>query len=285
MPPLERLPLHLFEYICQYVPRHSLASLALASRFCATAATPRRFSRIKLTIRDKKKLRDDLQQWDAVLGCGNRFLHVRRVFVFGFMSDSDERSEADHQSYLLSLAADGNDGSDGDTDGNGDNDDSHVRPLIFALAGPPSTETHKRAQHEAWLPFASFLGQLPALKDLVYACTHQVSACLLAALHKHHPRSRLHVRTFSLRSLYQKSDQLHDIDPDELALATSPCLYSIHATCEDFDSYGRLSFNMEAIESMVSGAAPSLRRVHLHHSSPLITTGRLPVIHSHWGRW
>ncbi len=45
-----------------------------------------------------------------------------------------------------------------------------------------------------------FLGQLPGLKDLVYACTHQVPACLLATLRQHHPRSRLHVHTFSLRN-------------------------------------------------------------------------------------
>ncbi|KAK3896562.1 hypothetical protein C8A05DRAFT_39898, partial [Staphylotrichum tortipilum] len=91
---------------------------------------------------------------------------------------------------------------------------------------------------ETWLPFARFLGWLPALTDLVYACTHQVPACLLAALHEHHPRSRLHVRAFSLRSLFQKRDQLHDIDPDERALATSPCLYSIHALCEMYGTHG-----------------------------------------------
>ncbi len=276
-PLLERLPLHVFEYICQYVPRHSLASLALTSRFCATAATPRRFARIKITIRDKEKLRDDLQQWNAVLSNGDRFLHVRRLVVVGSMPDGDESAAR----VRLSPATD----SDNDSVSGGDDDDSHIGTQMFARADSPWTETQKRAQQAAWLPFARFLGQLPALKDLVYACTHQMPACVLAALHEHHPRSRLHVRRFTLRSLYQKRDQLHDIDSEELALATSPCLYSIHAICEPYDMYGQLSFNLEAIESMVSGAAPGLRRVHITQSSPLVMFSPVPVVQAPGVLW
>ncbi len=272
MPPLDRLPLHVFEYICQYVPRRSLASLALTSRFCAAATTPRRFSRIKLAICDKEKLRDDLQQWNVVLCRDNRFLHVRRLVVVGYMPDEDEFGfDAEAPRSRASLAAYGD--SDSDTDGDDDDDDSHFRPE-HELVGPLLTETYKQAQHEAWLPFARFLSQLPALKDLVYVCTHQVPACLLAALHEHHPRSRLHVRFFSLRSLYQERDQLHDIDSDELTLATSPCLYSIHATCEFYDSSGPFNFNLDAIESMLSGAAPGLRLAHIHHWSPQYLAAR-----------
>ena len=284
VPPLERLPLHVFEYICQYVPRRSLASLALTSRFCATATTPRRFSRIRLTIRDKEKLRDDLQRWNAVLNDGNRFLHVRRLVVVGFMPDGDE-SEAQLRSYRLSSATDSDGESEGDSDTDGDNDYSRVRMKLGGFVRPDFTETHKRAQHAAWLPFARFLGQLPALKDLVYACTHQVPACLLAALHEHHPQSRLHVRTFCLRSLYQERDQLHGIDPDELTLATSPCLYSIRATCDTYDSAGRFSFNVAAIESMVLGAAPGLRRVHIVHWVPYSTPDPVPAIQASRVLW
>jgi hypothetical protein len=124
------------------------------------------------------------------------------------------------------------------------------------------TPQYKQAQREAWLPFAQFLGQLPGLTDLVYACINQIPACVLDALHQHLPRSRLHVRTFSLRSLYQERDQLDDIDPDEYLLATSSCLYSIRAKCKPYDTWRRFSFNLEAVERMVvSGCAPRLRRV------------------------
>ena len=256
--PLERLPLHLFEHICKYVTRRSLFSLSLTSTFCRQAATPQRLSRLGLTIRDKQKLRDDLQQWVAILGRGDGFRHVRRVVVVGFMLDGNE-SEVDPRRHLLPSTA-GTD-SDGDSDGEDER-------FWFPPDWPPLTTQFKQGQHEAWLPFAQFLGQLPGLKDLVYACTHQLPVCVLTALHQYHPHSRLHVHTFSLRSLYQERDQLHDIDPDELALATSPCLYSIRARCLRYDTYRRFSFNLEAVESMVRGYAPALRRVSIVYESP-----------------
>ncbi len=251
--PLERLPLHIFEYICEYVARRSLFSLSLASSFCCHAATPQRFSRLRLTIRSKQKLQDDLQQWAAILGRGDRLRHVRRVVVVGSMPDGDG-SEAESRHPLPSTP---------ETDS--DSDDENVS---FSPDSPPLSAQSKQIQHEAWLPFAKFLGQLPGLKDLVYACTHQVPLCILVALHQYHPQGRLHVQTFSLRSLYQERDQLHDIDPDELALATSPCLYSIRARCIFYDTYGRFDFNLEAIKAMVRGHAPALRRVAIWHDAP-----------------
>ncbi|KAG7291251.1 hypothetical protein NEMBOFW57_001263 [Staphylotrichum longicolle] len=145
-------------------------------------------------------------------------------------------------------------------DGDGDSDsdsDGETEDVSFSSSEPALTPRHKHAQHEAWLPFARFLRRLTGLKDFVYSCAQHLPACVLAALHRHHRRSRLHVRAFSLRSLYHERNQLPDIDPDELALATSPCLYSIHATC------GAGSFNLEALDHMIMGSAPGLRRVRI----------------------
>ncbi|KAK4039969.1 hypothetical protein C8A01DRAFT_46625 [Parachaetomium inaequale] len=143
-----------------------------------------------------------------------------------------------------------------------------LRSVGFRPRTPPPTPQHKQEQHETWLPFAQFLSKLPGLTDLVYSYKDQVPACVLAALHRHHPRSHLHIGAFSLRSLYQARDQLHDIDPDELAVATSPCLYSIFAKYETYDEQGRFGFNLEALEQMVSGWAPNLKRAQIHHSMP-----------------
>ncbi len=176
--------------------------------------------------------------------------------------------------------------SDIDSDSDVDNDDTHAGSRRFVQADLPWTKPEKRAQHKAWLPFARFLGQLPALKDLVYACTHQVPACILAALHDNSPQTRLHVRGFALRSLYQEGDQLHDISSDDLTLATSPCLYSIHATCEPHNWEGRSTFNLEVIKKMVSGAAPGLRRVHIVQlSSPVVFNPAAPVIQTPEAPW
>jgi hypothetical protein len=64
-------------------------------------------------------------------------------------------------------------------------------------------------------------------------------------LHNDLPNSRLHVHMFSLRSLFQERDRLHDMDDDEYALATSPSLYSVCAASIYLHSDGNLDYNEE----------------------------------------
>ncbi|EAQ91901.1 hypothetical protein CHGG_00136 [Chaetomium globosum CBS 148.51] len=260
--PFETLPLHLFQYLCECVPRRSLSCLSSASRLCYQATTPRRFRRVKLTIRNKEKLRRDLDNLLAVLSSRDLFRHVHQVVAIGCM-DHDGGSEDCSQTTDPATA---DQDSDDDSDSDSDNDDLFGATIG---SGPPLSTQQKKAQNEAWLPFALFLGQLPALTDLVYACTHQLPPCVLAALHKYHPTSRLHVDAFSLRSLCQERHQLHDIDPDDFALATSPCLYNLRARCLPYDDWGRFNFNLEALEHIVaSGCAPELRKLSIDHCSP-----------------
>ncbi|KAK3898160.1 hypothetical protein C8A05DRAFT_47445 [Staphylotrichum tortipilum] len=171
---------------------------------------------------DKANLRGDLGRWAVILGLGNRFRHVRGVKVVGWMEDGDPDTENDTETPY------------------------------YNLTGYGLSSEHKRAHDEAWLPFAEFLGQLPALTDL------------------DHRKSRLHVRTFSLHSLYQHRDQLHDIDPDEFELATLPCLYSIRAKCAMYDDQGRFSFNSEALAQL------SLKYVQLGNSLAPLQAARAP---------
>ncbi|KAK4125535.1 hypothetical protein N657DRAFT_678637 [Parathielavia appendiculata] len=131
-----------------------------------------------------------------------------------------------------SRLADANPASD--AGGNDSDDDDLVPDLSVSLLSMPRfTTEHKQAQHDAWVPFAQFLAQLPGLQDLVYACTSRTPACVPTALHQHHSRSCLHMRAFILSSLdHQQVEQVHGIDPDEFALVTSPCLYRINTTSE-----------------------------------------------------
>jgi hypothetical protein len=265
------------EYICEYVasgdrrPR-SLFSLSLASRLCCLAATAQRFSRLRLTIRDKKKLRDDVRRWTEILSLDNRFRHVRRVTVVGFMRDDESPIYSRQKDWANGWPADNDDDSDSDSDSDG-LPPLHPRfaPAVtrdFFPAKPALTPLHKQAQHAAWLPFAHFLAQLPGLTDLVYACTHQLPRCVLDALHQHHPRSRLHMHAFSFRSLHQARDTPTDIDPDEFALATSPCLYSIDTKLEAHGSPGLVDYNLDAVARMVTGYAPAIRRVRVNYYAP-----------------
>ena len=149
--PLERFPLHIFELICSYVPRRSLPSLSLASSLCYKATTPRRFESLRLTIRDRETLRDDLQRRTVILAEGNRFRHVRRITLVGFMLDGEESDAGP--------ASRNHDGDD-DSDSNSDFDENPP----FPYSDPAMTEQYKRAQAEAWLPFVEFVAQFPALK-------------------------------------------------------------------------------------------------------------------------
>ncbi len=237
--PLNTLPLHTFEHICSYIPRTSLYPLSLASRFCNEATTQQRFSRIQFTIRSKFNLSEDLKVWRTVLSRGDRFRHVRRLVLVGHMmnrssddcddGDSDSDSGSDYSDIESEKTEDCSElDSESENESGSDSDrDIAVKSLRFFPSRPHATPEHKTIQHDAWLPLAEFLGQLTDLKDLVYACTTQLPKCILEALHQHQPKCRLHVRTFSLRSLYEERDQPHDVDTDELALVKSPCLYSI----------------------------------------------------------
>ncbi|KAG7288124.1 hypothetical protein NEMBOFW57_007647 [Staphylotrichum longicolle] len=182
-------------------------------------------------------------------------------------SDDDSDDDSDTESDKTEDYSVADSESDNESDSDSDRDIA-VKSFRFFPSRPHATAEHKRIQHNAWLPLVKFLGELTGLKDLVYACTTQLPKCVLEALHQAHPQCRLHIRTFSLRSLYQEKDQPHDIDPDELALVKSPCLYSIHASCAPYGLDGRVSFNLEAVEHMVSGFTPNLRQVHVYHSCP-----------------
>jgi hypothetical protein len=232
--------------------------LSLASRFCYQAATPQRFSQVKFTIRNKEKLRSDVERLLAMLSRHNLLRYVRRVVTIGCMDNGDESDDRYGQ------FSPGRRNADNDSDS--DSDDVFGGRFI---TGSPLSTQQKQTQNEAWLPFTKFLGHLPALTDLVYACIHQMPPCVLTALQKHHPKSRLHIDSFNLRSLRQKGHQLHDIDPDDFALVTSPCLYSLRASCVPYDDWGRFDFNREALEHIVaSGCAPALKKVSISHRSP-----------------
>ncbi|KAK4105066.1 hypothetical protein N658DRAFT_399760, partial [Parathielavia hyrcaniae] len=111
----------------------------------------------------------------------------------------------------------------------------------------------------AWQPLACLVQQLQFLSDFLYAGPGSFPPCLLEALLQYQPRCQLHVFNFRLRSLH-----LPETDPDELALATAPCLHSIWVWYQDgLDDDDQPDYHSEAVESMVKGLAPNLKEVHL----------------------
>ncbi len=258
---LESLPVHILEYICQHLSRHCLYSLSLANRSCYHATISQRFSRIRFSLRTKDKLQDDVQQWIALLDRGDRFRHVRRVVLAGqLLKILDGSGDAQRKRSWQQ-----DDDWDLRSDGEGDSD-SDMMESRFGSRYPRWVPLNDQDELDVWLPLTQFLARLPGLTDFFYASAPRIPACVLHALHEHHPRSRLHVSSFTLSSLYQDADKRHNMSPDDRLLATSPCLYSIHMRYQA-RIFGRDNFNMEALERMVCGHAPRLKRVSVVYLS------------------
>lgn len=138
-------------------------------------------------------------------------------------------------------------------------------PLVHAYLGEDDPfVTHE--QDAAWTPIANLIKTLPRLTRLVYDCRNQFPPCLLDALHSHHPQCRLYHHTFRLRSLRSKFDRV--IDPHELAVATSPCLYRVKLRYSIFNEDAEEDRNLRAIQELTAGLAPNLKEVFVVHVKP-----------------
>ncbi|KAK3904978.1 hypothetical protein C8A05DRAFT_13191 [Staphylotrichum tortipilum] len=264
--PLTTLPLHLLEYLLHPLPPHTLLALALTSRLLYTATLAPRLARLRLTVHSHARLTSDLARLTALLtrvhgfmsggGSGGGdilFRHVRHLTIAGSLPDDDDTPSS-------AAAAIDDDGTD-----------THAPP--FHPGTPHPTPSRKRSQSFAWQPLALFLTRLPCLTDVVWACTVQLPPSLLTALP---PTTRLHMHTFSLRSLYARRGAEKAIDPNERALATFPRLCAIRARVVLYDSDGRASYNLEALEEMLEGGwAPGLRDLRVGYDSPKRTMALL----------
>jgi len=278
--PLERLPLLVLEEICEYLSRmetrrHSLFAFSQVSKVCCDAAKRERFERILFSTEDEQQTDSAIARWRRILAVDHRTKLVRRVKIIGgLMSNNvglDFGVRFPHHATTHRIRE-----LEALDDAYGIENLVEEEPFLRLPVGdfptysgsqPECTEQNKAIANKLWRPVADFLSTLPGLKDLIWASTDQVPRCILDVLHESLPRTRLHVNTFSLRSLHQKPHRIHDIDPDEYALASSPNLYSVCAIGQTVDDDGHASYNEEALQRMMRGVAPNLRRVfiYVHH--------------------
>lgn len=227
-------------------------AFSLASRRCCDAAAPQRFCQIVLSVADMAEFKTDLAGWTETLGLYDRGRHVRRLKVTGASKKTSQR-QAEKEG----------DGSD--------EEDAHGRWTIrdafpmheFCL--PPRDRARwfdLVDDTQAWQSLSRFIRQLPGLKDLVWACGPRMPAPVLSAIHA--ADCRLHMHGFRLRSLdRQHRDSPQPIDAHDWALASSPSLASVVASCTGFTSEGWLDYTTEAVVSMAAGTAPNLAHLWL----------------------
>ncbi|KFA49965.1 hypothetical protein S40293_10481 [Stachybotrys chartarum IBT 40293] len=285
---LERMPLDVLELIAEALvgcdgseTRCSLFAFSLASRTCCAAATKQRFRYIHLAVQSEEQLRRDVDRWEALLQVHGRLGHVRIVKVTGRMSlvAPDEGREEPAAAIarpkpVITVPA---------AEERGECDDAWdpCRPprelIVVTRVSTQDDPAETERCEKAWSPLHIFISKLPGLTDLVHACSDHISPGLLASLHQHHPSSRLHMHNFMLRSFCRAWNDERPVDPDDVAIITSPCLYSLVLTYKHWvmgtgyhDGSSRLgpyriNYNSFVVQKMLAGLSPRLTKVKLTH--------------------
>ncbi|KAI1414839.1 hypothetical protein F5Y13DRAFT_178693 [Hypoxylon sp. FL1857] len=238
------LPREIVLKICEalYRAHHSsLVNFALSNKANYDIATVYLYRTIRIFGDYTETLALGLRGYASRLHRDKAFQHVRHLVVFGLNPMNTHRSRR-----LLPPMRDL---------------DFECR---FKNLGPiVSNSSSTRPTYENdqdWQPLAVLIKQLTNLTDLIYHRPNLVPPCLLQALHEKHPRCRLHIDDFKLYSLAPKPPIL---DPYELMVVTSPCLYSIYLSIEPDSLDSSPVHILIAIQRIVAKLAPNLKEVRL----------------------
>lgn len=236
--PVENLQ-HIANYLhASHIP--SLVSFALASKACHDVAKVWLFHNIQLEVNttDPTQLQQEAGKWTETLQRTRSQHHVRQVHIV--LQSSEWKLNNNGYSGWDEVYETG-----------------RYRSEDSVLLGDGEFKPVDQETDRAWLPVADLIGLLSHVTDLVYTLAHTLPPCLLRVLHEQHPQCRLHLHRFRFKSLHEAT-----IDPHEMAIATSPCLYSVTVRHAYRMSDGRDDWNQEAHMRLVAGMAPNLKVVH-----------------------
>lgn len=152
----------------------------------------------------------DVDRWSLALSSHQAWRHVQKLTIVlqlprgeGTTAQSKDR---------------GSDLNDGESSESMLLRSQHYGAMVEAA---PLTPEEREKHEEACQPLSEFIEKVPGLQDLIWDCPVQVPRSVLRSLEQH-PRIRINVRYFCLRSLIRLRNQPHQVDDDELALATLP---------------------------------------------------------------
>ncbi|GAB1309950.1 hypothetical protein MFIFM68171_00160 [Madurella fahalii] len=265
---LDDLPLETLECIASYLHnthRPSLYALGLANKACHRATLRSIFREIHLVVSNPEALQRHVNELIKILFHAESAHYVRHLAIKGFL--------------LWDAGVSGEPGNHPVAASDGDGDDVYnynyiERDRVNEIFGDHEPylegdffddEPIKVPLEEdmAWAPVVKLVRILPHLTKLVYNCRNLFPPSLLDALHQYHPQCKLYHLTFRLRSLRYSA-----LDPHEMAIATSPCLYSVTVRYAWRDSNGQDDYNEEAMRELVAGLAPNLKEVRMVHLIP-----------------
>ncbi|THX03631.1 hypothetical protein D6D13_07586 [Aureobasidium pullulans] len=117
---------------------------------------------------------------------------------------------------------------------------------------------------DEWQNLLSLIKSLPALRKLTWGRAETIPPCILRYIENTLHQCQIYLTNLVFHSLVQSSNALIRIDPQELELATSPCIYGVVMHCDHMDSPGWVNYSKQAVIDMVAGAAPNIQHVSLH---------------------
>ncbi|KAK4102550.1 hypothetical protein N658DRAFT_485340 [Parathielavia hyrcaniae] len=271
---LDDIPIELLARVAEYVGlahRPSLLSFALASKCCHSVAKRLFFHTIRFSVSTATQLEVDVGECTSILERNASFSDVRILLITGHGWNKNGRTDTlpsaqagrlGTRSWSFGLPLSVDEIVDGDKD--------RLQGLERRSALVPSRRHRDRSDRTspditilmdtAWQALVGLVRRLQGLGDVLYAVPSQLPPpCLVQVLPQYQPHCRLHVFTFSLRSLH-----LSATDPHRLALVTTPCLHGIwvrYTIGYDYDD--QPDHHFEAVYCMVRGLAPNLKEVHL----------------------
>lgn len=274
---LNTLPLETLSLICDYVAveyKPSIYAFSQTNKHCQLASNKSRFQEIRLKVKTRQGLEDDVKTWHRILTRNSAFGSVRQLSVEGRVAPFWENAKTSAPAALLENSYAEQDSEDEFTNP-GERYDQILRGPYYHLG------VQEDQNESAWMPLARLLTKLTGLKDLAYACERRLPECLLKALHLQIPRCRLHIKSLDPPFLTEEEQEEqgdgYDVEDEEeeeddyvdeydYSLVTSSSLSTAVVPVAYDDDYR--NHNEEAARLMARGLAPSLKYLYVIDSGP-----------------
>ncbi|KAK2804655.1 hypothetical protein FQN51_001857 [Onygenales sp. PD_10] len=256
----DTLPSIVTDGICRYLQknyRESLCSLSLVNKRCYDISTPYIYRSICFNISSRARLRREIEEFNNNCLRQRCLEYTRCIKLVGRMptapEDEGQWFDVQEEDRLYDF----------------EYDDFIMNNLDARTWLVSKEDLGGNVWSAAWEPLISLIPRFRYLTDFIYSCTSEYPPYLAQTLHQHHPYCRLDMRKVKFSSLIDSTR-----DPDEMELASSPCLHALAIAISDVQP-PRGDLGSDDVLRIMSGLAPNLKKVRVHQ----LVAGERPFGH------
>ena len=229
------------------------------------------FRSIALEVYSRKQLRLEVNGWCEILSRNSCLVYVRHVEVLGSMPapglDEDQLEHPYNRPDWNGYDEICHDRSKEGKKSSKRSISKIKRSRVLRSSLPPNPFPTSITKHdEAWQPLVELLDVLPGVSGLTWnLASSAFPLCVLDCIEWYEPRCKLYHKNIRFASL--RAPQL---DESAKRLAESQSLHRISVYYNTW-SPGRVSgedYNEEAIQDMVAGMAPNVKKANMIHCDP-----------------